>query len=176
MICIFFAPGFEEIEGIAVVDILRRAGLEATMVGVGSKTITGSHDITVTCDIEAGELNLADLEAVILPGGIPGTPNLEKSPAVKAAINHAVENDLLLCAICAAPSILGRMGLLAGKRFTCYPGVEKGFEGIYSSDRVVRDGNLITGKGAGAAVAFGIEIVSALCGEDKAKALEASLQ
>ena len=116
MIYCFLADGFEEVEALAPVDILRRAGAEVKTVGVTGEYVTGSHGITVKADIEAQAAVLgSSLEAVILPGGMPGTLNLEKSRAVQSAIDFAVANDKLVCAICAAPSILGHKKLLAGR-------------------------------------------------------------
>ncbi|MDR2908588.1 MAG: DJ-1/PfpI family protein [Oscillospiraceae bacterium] len=175
MIYIFFAEGFEEIEAVATLDLLRRAGLPVKSVGLGGRTVAGSHGISVVCDISEEEFDTSDLTAVILPGG-PGTANLEKSRTVQGAIRYACEKDLLLCAICAAPSILGRMGLFKGRPYTCYPGCEEGIEGNYRPDRVVRDKKLITAKGPGCAVLFGLEIVEALLGKGKRKTVEAGLQ
>ena len=178
MIYCFLANGFEEVEAITPVDLLRRAGADVKTVGVGSKTITGSHLVEITCDMTADEIRLCDeLEAIILPGGMPGTINLEASAAVQSAIDYAFEQKKLICAICAAPSILGHKGLLEGKKATCYPGFEKELTGAYAScERAVTDGNFITGKGAGAALEFGLSIVAKLFGAKKADDLRASLQ
>lgn len=176
MIYIFFAQGFEEIEAVATLDILRRAKLSVTSVGVGGKTINGAHGIPLLCDITDANFDPADLEMIILPGGMPGTLNLEQSPVVRVAIDHAVKNDHWICAICAAPSVYGHMGLLKGKNYTCFPGFEEGIDGNHQTDRVVQDGKLITAKGPGAAIAFGLAIVEALRGKEQRNALEASLQ
>lgn len=177
MIYVFFAHGFEEIEGLAAVDLLRRAELDVQMVGVGAKTITGSHGITVHCDIQDKEASPKNLEMVVLPGGMPGTLNLEKSKIVQAFIDHAMEKELWLGAICAAPSILGHKGLLKGKKFTCFPSFETQCEGgEYTGNRVEQDGRLITGKGAGAAVEFALKLVECLTTPERAKVLGESLQ
>lgn len=177
MIYIFFAPGFEEIEAIATLDILRRSELDVQSVGVGGKTVKGAHGISVICDVTDTEISLADLEMIVLPGGMPGTLNLEKSPVVRTALEHAAEKDLWVAAICAAPSILGHMGMLEHKRFTCFPGFEQEVENAhYTTERVVRDGKIITGKGPGCAIDFALEIVAALAGKDKAALLGSSLQ
>ena len=177
MIYIFFAPGFEEIEAIATLDILRRAELEVQSVGVGGKTVKGSHGITVFCDVADTEISLADLGMIVLPGGMPGTLNLEKSPVVQTALEHAAEKNLWVGAICAAPSILGHMGMLENKRFTCFPGFEQEVENAqYTAERVVRDGKIITAKGPGCSIAFALEIVAALAGNEKAALLQSSLQ
>ena len=123
MIYVFLANGFEEIEALAVVDVLRRAELDVLTVGVGEDFVIGSHQIPVACDIAEKSLILDEkTEAIVLPGGMPGTLNLEKSETVQNAIDWATKNDKLVCAICAAPSILGHKGLLNGKSATCFPG------------------------------------------------------
>ena len=125
MIYIFLAEGFEECEALAPIDILRRAGLDVKTVGIGSKIVTGSHNIPIVCDLEETELSTENLEAVILPGGMPGTLNLENSPTVQKFLEFAAKNQLIIAAICAAPSILGHKGLLKGKKATCFTGFEK---------------------------------------------------
>ena len=122
MVLVFLANGFEEIEALTPVDILRRGGVEVTTAGVGGKTVVSSHRITVEADAAASELHdFSEVEAVILPGGMPGTLNLEKDPTVIQAVTYCAEKGLLLGAICAAPSILGHLGLLQGKKAVCYP-------------------------------------------------------
>jgi len=178
MIVVFFAPGFEEVEALTVVDVLRRAGQEVVSVGVGGCQITGSHNISVVCDCEIGQMtpNL-QLEAIVLPGGMPGTTNLEKSTGVKTFIDYAFRNNLLICAICAAPSILGHMGLLAGRRAVCFPGFEKDLKGAaIATEPVCTDGNLVTAKGMGCAIDFSIEIARMLVGDQDAIRLRESLQ
>ncbi len=177
MLYLFLAEGFEEIEAVTTLDILRRAGLAVRSVGVGGRTVTGAHGVAVIADTADAGLDIADMEMIILPGGMPGTLNLEKSPVVRAALEHAATGGLWIAAICAAPSILGHAGLLEGKRFTCFPGFEEGVErAFYTPGRVVRDGRLITAKGPGAAVPFALEIVSALRDAPRAAAIEQSLQ
>lgn len=170
MVYVFLADGFEECEALAPVDILRRGGLDVKTVGVGGKTVSGSHGIPVVCDITEDEAVTDCLEAIVLPGGMPGTLNLEKSNSVQRFIDFAVQNGLIIGAICAAPSILGHKGLLRGKKATCFPGFEKDLVGAEFSDvAVIRDGNVITAFGAGAAFDFGFELLSAITG-DKASA------
>ncbi|GHU80631.1 thiazole biosynthesis protein ThiJ [Clostridia bacterium] len=177
MIYVFFAHGFEEIEAVTPVDILRRAELEVQTVGIGAKTITGSHGITIHCDISDKEASPKNLEMIVLPGGLPGTLNLEKSKIVQSFIDHVVENDIWLGAICAAPSILGHKGVLKGKKVTCFPGYEDELEGAeVTGERVVRDGKLITGKGAGASKEFALKLVECLLGRERADKLGASMQ
>ena len=178
MIYVFLANGFEEIEALAVVDVLRRAELDVLTVGVGEDLVIGSHQIPVAADISEKGLVLNDkVDAIVLPGGMPGTLNLEKSPVVQKAIDWAVENDKLICAICAAPSILGHKNLLDGKNVTCFPGFEEElFGATISKDFVVRDGNIITAKGMGSAIEFGLQIAEILTIPLEVKKIRASLQ
>ena len=163
MIYMFLAEGFEEVEALAPLDLIRRAGLEIKTVGVGSKTVVGAHGIPVVADMTADELSDSAPDTVILPGGMPGTKNLDASEAVHKAIADAVKNGAYVCAICAAPMILGKLGLLVGKRATCYPGFEEYLAGaIVVPQKVAIDGKIITAKGMGAAVEFGLAIVGAL--------------
>ena len=172
MIYMFLAEGFEEVEALCPLDIMRRAGLSVTTVGVGSKNITGAHGITVVSDILDAEYDGRELEMVFLPGGMPGTLNLAESSVVNGAINTAYESGKYIAAICAAPSILGDMGLLSGKRATCFPGFEGQLEGaILSEQKVVRDGNIITAAGMGVALEFGLAIIKMLLGADRAEQL-----
>lgn len=178
MVYIFLADGFEETEAVAPVDILRRAGLDVRIAGVSGQTVTGSHGIKFNCDCIAADI-LPDeaLQAVILPGGMPGAKKLENSWKVGEFIDYASDNGKLLCAICAAPFILGHRGLLKNKKAVCFPGFEKELEGALIQDAAVcTDGNIITAKGMGAAVVFALEIVRCLCGEQKAAAIGESLQ
>ncbi len=172
MIYMFFAQGFEEVEAIAPLDLMRRAGLSVTTVGVGGKQITGAHGITVTTDLSDTEYSDSAPEMIFLPGGMPGTLNLAASRVVLDAIRATVECDGYLAAICAAPSILGDMGLLKDKKATCYPGFEDRLRGAsIAEDTVVRDGKMITARGMGVAVEMGLAIVALFCGEDKANDL-----
>lgn len=175
MIYMFLANGFEEVEALMPLDLMRRAGLDVTTVGVGGIDITGSHGITVKADIEVSEFADNAPECVILPGGMPGTKNLDASPVVHKALDDALENNALICAICAAPMILGKRGILRGKKATCFPGFEEYLEGATVGGRAVRDGQVITGIGMGAALEFGIEIVAALRGREEAEKLSAAV-
>lgn len=174
MVYVFFGHGFEEIEAITTLDILRRAELTVHAVGIGSKTITGSHGLTVHCDMldkQAG--NAKGLEMIVLPGGMPGTLTLEKSTVVNAYIDYAIKNDIWLGAICAAPSILGHKGLLNGKRVTCATGFDTqlGEGAIYTGEPLEVDGKIVTARGAGVAVQFGLKLVECLKGRERAEAL-----
>lgn len=180
MIYMFLAEGFEEIEALCPLDLMRRAGLEVTTVGIGGEYITGAHAITVRADISEGEFiahsrtNKTDM--IFLPGGMPGTLNLEASETVCDAIRSAYEEKCYIAAICAAPSILGKMGLLIGKNAICYPGFENYLDGANISDeRVVLDENILTAAGMGAALDMGIKIVEIFCGEQKASALRSAV-
>ena len=177
MVYVFLADGFEIIEAMSPIDMLRRAKVGVTTVGVDKELITSSCGISVKADITSNQFEFADVEAIIIPGGMPGVLNLEKSEIVQSAIDKAVECGALICAICAGPSILGHKGLLKGKNAICYPGFEESLEGaIISSDHVVTDGNYITAKGAGVSVEFGLEIVKKLVGEDEADAVRSAIQ
>lgn len=177
MVYVFLAEGFEEIEAIAPTDMLRRAGVEVSLAGVGGITVTGAHGITVTCDTTAEEAaevisSSAGAEMIVLPGGMPGSDNLFASDAVARSIDAMKSSGGFIAAICAAPYILGKRGLLEGRMATCYPGFEDRLEGaeVYDCD-VIRDGEIITAKGPGVAVDFGLELVAALKGEDTAERL-----
>lgn len=178
MIYVFLANGFEETEAIAPIDILKRSDLEVVTVGIGGERIKGSHGIEVIADIVESDVILTDkVDMIVLPGGMPGTLNLEKNPTVNAAIRFCVENDKYIGAICAAPSILGKLGLLKGRNAVCFPGFEKFLEGanLYE-DIVAKDGKIITAKGAGAAIEFGLALSAVLAGQQKADSIKASLQ
>ena len=177
MVYLFLAEGFEEIEALCVLDLLRRAGVETKTVGVTGKTVNGSHKIPVVCDVQENEISVNDsYDMIILPGGLPGSDNLHASSVVDSFIKNAYENDKFICAICAAPYILGVRGLLNGKRATCYPGFENKLEGaIPQNAGVVRDGKIITGRAMGSATDFALEIIEALLGKDTREKIRASI-
>lgn len=178
MIYVFLAKGFEEIEALTVVDYLRRAELDVYTVGIGGKIIVGSHNIPVFCDLEENEAECTDnLDAIVLPGGMPGTLNLEASKTVQSFIDFCAEKNKLICAICAAPSILGHKNLLEGKTACCFPGFEEElFGAVVSKDFVCVDGNIITAKGMGSAISFSQTITSKLADDFTANRIKASLQ
>lgn len=178
MVYVFLADGFEELEALAPIDILRRSGVKLLTVGVGGKQITSSHKVDFITDIDESEISLdGDLEMVVLPGGMPGTKNLEASESVQCALDFCVENDRYIAAICAAPSVLGHKGLLDGKEATCFPGFESELHGAkLSGDAVVKDGRFVTARGAGVAVRFGLTLAGILTSEEQAKSLAASMQ
>ena len=172
---VFLADGFEEIEGLTVVDVLRRAGAEVEMVSVmDRKEITGAHGIKVEADRMIEEAGEADL--YVLPGGMPGAKNLDESEIVDAFIKKAEKNGSYLAAICASPMILGKRGILSGKRATCFPGFEKYLTGAdFTGGRVESDGNVVTSCGMGAALEFALELCRLIKGEDAAKQLGVSV-
>jgi 4-methyl-5(b-hydroxyethyl)-thiazole monophosphate biosynthesis len=172
MIYMFLANGLEEIEALAPLDLMRRAGLAVTTVGIGSTEITGAHGITIHADVSDVDFSDPAPEMIFLPGGMPGTLNLAASETVRSAILAAKASDAYLAAICAAPSILGEMGLLAGKEAICYPGFEDKLIGATVSEkRVVLDGKILTAKGMGVAIEMGLAIVEIFCGKQKAAEL-----
>lgn len=164
MIYVFLADGFEETEAVAPIDLLRRGGKEVVTVGIGDSIVTSSHGLPIVADTIAQEAPLTDeLEMIVLPGGMPGTLNLEKSEYVQAAIDFCVKNNKYIGAICAAPSILGHKGLLKNRNAVCYEGFETQLEGaVVSTDPVAVDGIFITSRGAGTAVDFGLSLVEAV--------------
>ena len=170
MVYLFLANGFEEIEALAPLDVLRRAGVPVTTVGVGGDSILGAHGIRVQADIPDTMYRDSAPDMIILPGGMPGSENLDNSRVVDAALRAAARNDAYLCAICAAPMVLGKRGYLQGKRAVCYPGFEEYLEGAVVTDaRVECDAKVITSKGMGAALEFGLALVEVLCGKEKAE-------
>lgn len=182
MVLEFLANGFEEIEALTPVDLLRRAGVEIRTVAVGGeRNVTGSHGITVTADLTADEAKarFADekLEMVILPGGMPGAKNLDEDGTVDLFVRKAAEEDgTFLAAICAAPMIPGKRGLLKGYRAVCYPGWEDKLEGaILTGGRVEIDRDRITGCGMGAATEFALALVQVLKGDEAAEKLSAAI-
>lgn len=163
MVYVFLAKGFEELEALAPVDVLRRAGITVKIVGVTGKRVSGSHGISVNCDITVSEAVFEDIDGIILPGGMPGTTNLEANETVNKFIDFAAENGKIIGAICAAPMILGHKGLLYGKNAVCYTGFEKELTGAHVLDRpAARDGNIITGWGAGGAMDFALLYLEAI--------------
>lgn len=177
MVYVFLADGFEIIEALAPVDMLRRAKIDVKTVGVSSEIVTSSCGVGVKCDMTIDEFDFYDVEAVVLPGGMPGTLNLENSSAVQKGIDNANNTNAFICAICAAPSILGHKGLLSGKKAVCFPGFENSLEGSEQCrEYVVTDGKFITAKGAGVCIDFGLEIVKQLRNEELANEIRKSIQ
>lgn len=178
MIYMFLADGFEEVEALCPLDILRRAGLEVTTVGIGGKdVIQGAHGITVHADIPDIMYRDSSPDMLILPGGMPGSKNLDESRIVDAALRAASRKDAYLAAICAAPMVLGKRGLLENKTAVCFPGFEEYLTGatVDQSSTVVRDGRIITAKGMGAAFDFGLELVKCFKNDGTAEKIKASV-
>ncbi len=176
MVIVLLADGFEEIEALLPVDILRRAGLELQTVGMNGNLVHGAHGIPVICDITPNEVNLSDVSLAIFPGGMPGASNLDKHEFTDKVIAAVLENGGRLAAICAAPIILGRRGLLRGKTATCYPEFEDELIGAeVVSSPVVTDGNITTARGMGVATEFAKELVSLIIGAEKASEISRAI-
>lgn len=176
MILILLADGFEEIEALTPLDILRRAGLNVKTVGINGKIVVGTHSIPLICDIEKEEVNYDEVDCVIFPGGMPGASNLDSSEFTDKIIAAVKNNGGRIAAICAAPMILGRRGLLDGLRAVCYPGFESELKGAIISDKsVVTDGNITTAKGMGVALAFSKEILRLLTDEQTYRKITSSI-
>lgn len=173
------ANGFEEVEALAVVDVLKRAGIHVKMVSVtGDSLVTGAHDICIQADILFESADFAECDMIFLPGGMPGTKNLAAHQGLtEQLVKFASDDKKWLAAICAAPSVLGELGLLEGKKAISYPGFEQMLKGAAITDeKVVRDGHIFTSKGMGTAIALGLAIVESCIGKGEADALAKSIQ
>ena len=180
MVLEFLADGFEEIEALTPVDILRRAGIDVKTASITeNRTVTGSHGIAIEADITVSEAELIydrGVKMVILPGGMPGSKNLDESETVDRIVRRCSEDGGVLAAICAAPMILGKRGLVRGKRAVCYPGFEKYLDGaVLGGGRVEEDGNVITACGMGAALEFALTLLKRLKGEEEALKIASSV-
>ncbi|MDF2486320.1 MAG: hypothetical protein K0R46_2488 [Herbinix sp.] len=175
---LFLAEGFEEIEGLTVVDLLRRANIDIIMVSItGDIHVTGSHQITTVADALFEELDYSDADMLVLPGGMPGTKNLQEHKGLDHLLREAAYNNKRLAAICAAPRVLGVKGLLQGKRATCYPGNEDSLLGAHVINAaVVHDGNIITSKGMGTAIDFSLSLIKVLKTADEAGRIAQAIQ
>ena len=173
-IFVFLAEGFEEIEALAPVDVLRRAGLSVQTVSImKEQVVAGAHGIPVLADVMFDEVHTEDAEMILLPGGLPGATNLDAHEGLSEMILDFAKAEKPLAAICAAPLVFGNRGLLEGKKATCYPGFETYLQGAeYTAALVEKDGNFITGKGPGAALEFAFAIVEKYCGIDKVNELK----
>ncbi len=174
---IFFADGLEEIEGLTVVDMLRRVGIDISIVSInGTLTVTGSHKIQIGADMLLSDINTEDGCMFILPGGMPGTTYLGENETVCHILKDAAAAGKYVGAICAAPSVLGNLGLLKGKMATSYPSfLTEDMGAIISTDPVVVDGNIITSRGMGTAIEFAAELIALLKDRDTAEELKASI-
>jgi len=174
---LFLANGFEEIEAIAPIDILRRANINIQTVSISNtKEVTGAHGIIIHADLLFTEAHFSINEMLILPGGMPGTKNLDAHQGLKKILSEQSEKGGKIAAICAAPSILGKMGLLKGKEAICYPGFEEALSGVViSRSLVVKSGNIITAKGAGVAAEFALKIVEELKGKSESEKIASAI-
>ncbi len=174
---VFFADGFEEIEALTTIDTLRRAGVNVQIVSVTpDEIVVGAHDISVLCDVNFVNCDFRDAAMLVLPGGMPGAATLDSHIGLHKQLIKFAENNQPIAAICAAPMVLGKLGLLKGRKATCYPGFEQYLEGAECiNELVVKDGNIITGLGPGAAMPFALALVKELVGEAKAQELQCAM-
>ena len=176
-VCVLLANGFEEIEATTIIDVLRRAEVDVTTLGVEGVRVRGAHAIEITADATLAAGAQEDWDLVVLPGGLPGAHTLRDDAGVQALVTRQHERGGRLAAICAAPIALGRAGVLAGKRATSYPGFGGELTGAELVDeRVVRDGTVITSQGPGTAMEFALQLVTELCGGDKATELRQGMR
>ena len=175
-VAVYFATGYEEIEALAVVDVLRRGNIDVSMVGVSSKTVVSARGISINMDVTLDELDHDAIDMMVLPGGVPGIINLEANEKLINELKSFKEKGKWLAAICAAPSILGSQGLLVGEKATCYPNYESKLIGCeHVDEKVVVSGKIVTGKGAGAALDFALKILEVLQGEEIAEQVRKSM-
>lgn len=170
-VLVILADGFEEVEALAPIDVLRRSGASVTVAGLKPERgnlVRGAHDVWVRCDVELCDVREDRFDAIVLPGGMPGALNLHKSEVVNSMVLDTYKRGDLVCAICASPAfVLAPTGILDGKKATCYPGCEEKYSHLnFCGERVVRDGNVITGAGPGTALEFGLLISEALFGKE----------
>ena len=170
MVYVLLGTGFEEMEALTPVDLLRRADVAVTTVGLNGKTVYGSHNIGVEADITIDQMDLTDLEMIVLPGGLGGVTSCRNCPAALDALRFAWDNGKFVAAICAGPTVLADLHITDGKNTVCYPGCESGMGNAkVGTAAAIRDGNLITGASAGTSIPFALELIRALKGEDAAK-------
>lgn len=171
-VCVLLAEGFEEIEAITIIDVLRRAELDVVTAGLSGTSVNGAHGIVVQADVPLEEAKAESWDLVVLPGGLPGATNLRDDPRVQALVREQVDAGKRVAAICAAPIALGAAGVLEGKSATSYPGFEDQLTGArVVEDRVCLDGNIITSRGPGTALEFSLALVAELVGAEQAEAL-----
>jgi 4-methyl-5(b-hydroxyethyl)-thiazole monophosphate biosynthesis len=174
---VFLAPGFEEVEASGTIDVLRRGEVDAIAISItGDYVVTGAHGIALLADELFEDIDFSDADALILPGGMPGSSNLNAYEPLKELLVRQYESGRIVAAICAAPLVLGGLGILKGRKATCYPGFESYLTGaILTDESVVTDGNVLTGKGPGRVFDFGLGLVSALNGPSKAEGVAGEL-
>ena len=173
MVYILLGTGFEEMEALAPIDLLRRAGIEVLTVGINGKIVYGGHNVGFEADITLEEIDLTALDMIVLPGGLGGVASIRASQAAMDAISFAWENGKFVAAICAGPTVLADLHITDNKDVTCYPGCEKQLESAkyIPNAAAIRDGNVITGTSAGCAIPFALELIAALKGKDAADAI-----
>ena len=177
MVYIILGKGFEEIEAIATMDVLRRGGVKAAFASVEGKSVEGAHGISVAADTSVKKIDLFDADMLIVPGGLGGVESIEGSRETLDVLKKAFETGIPLSAICAGPRVLAKIGALEGKSAVCYPGMEDQMGGakIDNSRLSCVDGNIVTGRGPGAAIAFGLEVLRFLKGDASAEKVAAGM-
>ena len=177
MVYVLLGAGFEEMEAVAPVDIMRRAGIDVQYAGIGSEYVTGANGITLRADMHIENIALDSMEMVVLPGGLGGVKSIGKSEAAVRAVRYAYENSRYIAAICAAPTLLGKLCLLDGVKAVCYPGMEDGMTGAdFAGDvKTIQSGRFITGQAPGAAIDFGLKLVEVLKGKAAADTVSCSI-
>lgn len=170
MVYMLLGTGFEVTEAMVPLVMMRRAGIDVCTVGINGKTVYGSRDIGIEADIELGEMDLTNLEGIILPGGLGGVASIKASQSALDAVKFAFDNNKLVAAICAGPTVLAQLGITDGKRATCYPGCETqmGSAVMVPNAAAITDGNVITGTSAGCAIPFALQLITALKGKEAA--------
>lgn len=176
-VALFLAEGFEEIEALTPVDVLRRADIKVTTVSISnSLEVTGSHQITIKADTTFNQMDFSDVSTLVLPGGMPGSKNLQKHTKLNELLIQFAKKGRLIGALCAAPIVPGSLGLLKKTKVTCYPGFEQHLiEAEYSNELTTYDGNFITGKAAGASMRFSLQLVEIICGKEKAEEIASAM-
>ena len=174
MVYILLGTGFEEVEAIAPLDLMRRAGIDVMTVGINGKIISGGHGIGVEADITIGEMDFTNLDMIVLPGGLGGVASARACPEALDALKFAWDNGKFVAAICAGPTVLADLGITDGKNVTCYPGCESGMGNakMVADAACIRDGKLITGTSAGCAIPFGLALIEALKGSETAAQIQ----
>lgn len=177
-VCSFMAEGFEEVEALTVVDLLRRANIDTDMVSISSdKNVSGAHGISIQADYTIEEFSLSSYDMIVLPGGMPGTLHLTENKIVQDAVLQFDQQKKLIAAICAAPSMLGNLGILRGKRAVCYPGFEECLKGAeLTGNPVEADGHVITSKGIGTAISFSLVLIEMLTDKETAQKIQTAIQ
>lgn len=176
-VVMLFAEGYEEVEALMTVDLLRRGGVDVKLASItDAMTVCGSHDIRVEMDTTLAQVDLGQMDAILIPGGLQGTMNLGKDDATCQALKDMFEAGKVVGAICAAPSVLGACGILQGKRATCYPGFEDKLEGAeFVDEMAVADGNVVTSRGLGTSMEFGFKLLEILVSREKAEEIRKAI-